>query len=91
MKYRTLAQTGVNLSAIGLGCMGMSFAYGPRNDEDSVAVLHRALDLGIYHAINPLTGVALSGSPVKILDATNVVEILDGTSANAPKGADIEV
>ena len=53
--------------------------------------LSRALDLGIYHAINPLTGVALSGSPVKILDATNVVEILDGTSANAPKGADIEV
>lgn len=53
--------------------------------------LARALDLGVYHAINPLTGAALSGSPAKILDATNVVEVLDGTSANAPKGADIEV
>lgn len=47
MKYRMLANTGEELSAIGLGCMGMSFAYGPRNDEESVATLHRALDLGI--------------------------------------------
>ena len=42
-----LGNTGLELSAIGLGCMGMSFAYGPRNDEESVATLHRALDLGI--------------------------------------------
>jgi len=53
--------------------------------------LSRALDLGIYHAINPNTGVALSGSPVKVLDSTNTVEILDGTGGNAPLGADIEV
>lgn len=48
--------------------------------------LARALDLGVYHAINPLDGKALSGSPVKVLDTTNAVEILD----DAPKGADIE-
>jgi hypothetical protein len=53
--------------------------------------LARALDLGVYHAINPLTGVALSGSPAKVLDTTNVVEVLDGTGVSAPAGPDIEV
>lgn len=47
MKYRQLSNTGERLSAIGLGCMGMSFAYGPRDDKESLSVLERALELGI--------------------------------------------
>ena len=47
MKYRELAQTGEKLSAIGLGCMGMSFAYGQSDDQQSIETLHKALDLGI--------------------------------------------
>lgn len=47
MQYRTLGKSGEKVSAIGLGCMGMAFAYGPRNDEESQATLEMALDLGI--------------------------------------------
>ncbi len=47
MKYRELAKTGIKLSAVGLGCMGMSSAYGKPDDEESLATLRRALVLGI--------------------------------------------
>ncbi|SFD61723.1 Predicted oxidoreductase [Chitinophaga sp. CF118] len=47
MKYRRLGVTEVELSAIGLGCMGMSHAYGEPDDVESVATLEKALELGI--------------------------------------------
>lgn len=47
MKYRTLSNTDEALSAVGLGCMGMSFAYGTPDDEQSIQTLHRALELGV--------------------------------------------
>lgn len=49
MKQRKLGATGPEVSAIGLGCMGMSFAYGERDDAESTRTLHRALDLGVNH------------------------------------------
>src|ERR1019366_6164843 len=44
MKIRTLRD--LSVSALGLGCMGMSEFYGPQNDEESIATIHRFLDLG---------------------------------------------
>ncbi len=47
MHYRTLGNSTLKVSAVGLGCMSMSGVYGKYDDAQSIAVIHRALDLGV--------------------------------------------
>jgi aryl-alcohol dehydrogenase-like predicted oxidoreductase len=47
VEQRTLGSSGIAVSAIGLGCMGMSWAYGAGDDNESLAVIDRALELGV--------------------------------------------
>jgi aryl-alcohol dehydrogenase-like predicted oxidoreductase len=47
MKQRRLGSQGLEVSAEGLGCMGMSQSYGPADEVESLATIHRALDLGV--------------------------------------------
>ena len=71
LEKRTLGRQGLAVSALGLGCMGMSQSYGPANERESIATIHRAIELGctlldtaeVYgnHANEELLGRALKG------------------------------
>jgi aryl-alcohol dehydrogenase-like predicted oxidoreductase len=80
MTKRKLGSQGLEVSAIGLGCMGMSQSYGPADEAESVATLHRAIDLGctfldtaeVYgpFANEDLLGRALAGKRDQVVIAT---------------------
>jgi aryl-alcohol dehydrogenase-like predicted oxidoreductase len=70
LKTRKLGSQGLHVSAIGLGCMGMSQSYGPADEAESIATLHRAIELGCTfldtaEAYGPYMNEALLGRALK--------------------------
>jgi len=80
MQKRFLGHNGLEVSAEGLGCMGMSEFYGPGDDNESIATIHRALELGIHfldtadvygpHKNEELVGRAIKGKREQFIIAT---------------------
>ena len=79
MLKRKLGKSNLEVSALGLGCMGMSFAYGPAPDKkEMITLIHKAVDLGITlfdtaEAYGPFTNEELMGEAL----ASNLELVVD--------------
>ena len=96
MRHRTLGKSGITVSAIGLGCMSMSGTYGRSDDEQSIAVIHRALDAGIdfldssdmygWGHNEELLGRALKGQRGHVVVATKFGQVRNADGSMAVNG-----
>lgn len=87
MKIRKLGKQGLTVSELGLGCMGMSEFYSGRDDDESLATLHRAMELGVTlldtadvygpHLNEELVGRAIQGKRDKVVIATKFGVVRD--------------
>jgi aryl-alcohol dehydrogenase-like predicted oxidoreductase len=95
MEQRTLGGQGLRVSAMGLGCMGMSEFYGAASEPEGIATLHRALDLGVTFldtadAYGPFTNEKLVGRAIRGRRDAVVVATKFGNE-RGPDGAFVSV
>ena len=94
--YRRLGHSTLDVSAVGLGCMWLSGVYGPADDAESIALIHRAIDLGVNHVDSSdmygwghneeLLGRALKGRRERVILATKFGQVQNPGGPNKVDG-----